>query len=420
MENQTLKEYSKEAAKKLAKAFAKINLKEVKGEGEFEVVATTEGVDRDGEVILVKGWDFKNFMKNPVVLFGHDYWSFPIGAVTDLRVEEGKVIAKGVFARTDEGQKARTLYEDGILKTVSVGFIVKNRESNIITEAELLELSFVPVPSNPEALDTQKRIKDFENMLTTRIKVEKSVVPFDETEKAGDIEWDAKDAAAKVKEWATDDEGSLDLKKQAKAYTVVNDDEMKLLHHTVVGDKLAVVWKGVMAAMASLLSEDSDIPEDEKEATYKHLKQHYEQFEKEAPEFKSYTQYELDNLFPSEKEEIPEDAKGAIDYIISTLKSDVNCLVTDAVEKIGTVMGEVKDVEPSQKAGRVLSSKTRTTITNAVDAMGKAVKELKELLEASDTPKDDEEKEAHLHALKVLQSIDKMVESGIVKLKKSR
>ena len=33
------------------------------GEGEFEVIATTQGLDRDGEVISVSGWDIKNYLK---------------------------------------------------------------------------------------------------------------------------------------------------------------------------------------------------------------------------------------------------------------------------------------------------------------------------------------------------------------------
>lgn len=412
MDKQTLKEYSKEVAKELAKAFGKINIKEAKGEGTFEVIATTEGVDRDGEVILIKGWDFKNFMKNPVVLFGHDYWSFPIGAVTELEVQDDKVIVKGVFARTEEGQKARLLYEDGILKTVSVGFIPKNREGNVITEAELLEVSFVPVPSNPEATDARK-MKEFEDMLKTSVHVEKAVVKFEETEKAPeDQEWDESDAKAKVKELADGDE---EIEK--RAYTI-NGDDMKLIHHSVTGDKLSVVWQGVMASMSKLLSGEMEISDEEKEGAYNHLKAHYKQFEKEAPELKSYTQYELDNLFPVEKEEVGEDQKEHVSYIIKTLKSDVNNLVTDAVEKIGTVMGEPKnDAEPIEKAGRVLSRKTKTSITNAVDAMGKAIKELTTLLESVEASNEDDGKSGDIDLLKSLRGMDKAVEGAILKVK---
>ena len=53
----------------------------------------------------------------------------------------------------------RRLYDEKIVQSVSVGFIVKGRDpvdNSIITAAELIELSFVPVPANPEAVDILK------------------------------------------------------------------------------------------------------------------------------------------------------------------------------------------------------------------------------------------------------------------------
>ncbi len=52
------------------------------------------------------------------------------------------------------------LYDEGMVKTVSVGFIPKQRQednSRIITSAELLELSFVAVPCNPNALSLDQK-----------------------------------------------------------------------------------------------------------------------------------------------------------------------------------------------------------------------------------------------------------------------
>lgn len=429
MFKERLKEYSKEAAEKLVKALSKLNIKEVKGEGTFEVVATTEGTDRDGEVIKVNGWDFTNFMKNPIVLFAHNYWDWPIGAVTEIITEGDKVLAKGIFANTEEGQKARKLYDDGILKTVSVGFIPKNREGNVITEAELLEISFVPVPSNPDALDQRKELDLLEKMLKTNVQVEKAVEPFAETVAAPeDQDWDAGSAIQKVKEWASDDEGEIDYSKYKQAFTWFDADDpekqgsYKLPHHTVAGDKLQVVWRGVAAAMAALLGARGgvDIPEAEMKGVYNHLAKHYEQFDKEPPELKSYTQYELDNMFPELKDEVPEGAKEYVQNIIENLETDVKHLLADAVEKITTVVGESKDAKPSSKAGRVLSEKTRATINSAVDAMGKAGKALKELLESSD-PDGDDSKEAELAEIKsLLQGIDKLTEKAIVAVKQKR
>lgn len=152
------KEYSSELAKDILN---KVSAKAVKGEGEFEVVASTEHRDRHGEVVKQDGWDLKNYKKNPIILWGHDYRSLDavVGVATDIKIEDKKMIIKGVFASTDSGQKLRKLYDDGIIKTVSVGFIAKERNDenpDEIEKAELLELSFVSVPANPNALSLAK------------------------------------------------------------------------------------------------------------------------------------------------------------------------------------------------------------------------------------------------------------------------
>lgn len=127
--------------------------------GTFKMLITTAAVDRMGESILLEGWDVAHYMNNPVVLAFHDYASFPIGATAKLSIVPEGMMAEGFFAPTDEGQKARKLYDLGFLKTASVGFMVMERSAQnnkIITKAQLLEWSFVPVPANPEALDQIK------------------------------------------------------------------------------------------------------------------------------------------------------------------------------------------------------------------------------------------------------------------------
>jgi hypothetical protein len=60
-----VKVYTEKAAKALREAIEKSapKKKTVSGDGEFEVVATTEGVDRDGEVIKVSGWISQTFKR---------------------------------------------------------------------------------------------------------------------------------------------------------------------------------------------------------------------------------------------------------------------------------------------------------------------------------------------------------------------
>lgn len=130
--------------------------------GTFEVIISTADEDRQGEVIDQSGWDFANYKNNPVVLWGHNYSGLPIGVTDDIFTnDKGQTIAKGRFAPEEANpfaQQVRRLYDAKIVKTTSVGFIAREMEGNVITKAELLEFSFVPVPANPMALSLAKEL----------------------------------------------------------------------------------------------------------------------------------------------------------------------------------------------------------------------------------------------------------------------
>lgn len=141
--------------------------------GKFKVIATTDDVDRDGESIAVDGWDFKNYEKNPVMLWAHDFTSMPIGKALKITKEGNGYVVEGVFAPSERGQEARRNYDAGFLNTVSVGFIPKEKRGNIITKAELLEISFVPVPANANAV----AVRAMEELKTKMAKVDQEPVP---------------------------------------------------------------------------------------------------------------------------------------------------------------------------------------------------------------------------------------------------
>ena len=143
--------------------------KEVAERDGLDFVLSDDTLDRYGDVIDAKGWDLRNFKKNPIALFGHS-GSFPIGNWTNIRVEGNKLIAtlklaaKGTSDRIDE---LINLVEQGILRAVSVGF--RPLESEPIdpkkpyggqryTKQELLETSLVSVPANPAALALAKSL----------------------------------------------------------------------------------------------------------------------------------------------------------------------------------------------------------------------------------------------------------------------
>lgn len=123
-------------------------------------VISDESVDRQGEIIKQDGWDFKNYLANPVVLFGHDSYDLPIGKTIDIKVEDGKTLATIEFAAAiyDKAATVFNMVKAGILNTVSVGFINKeyldgeDYDNYVLTKNELLEISIVPVPANPNAI----------------------------------------------------------------------------------------------------------------------------------------------------------------------------------------------------------------------------------------------------------------------------
>lgn len=168
MNNQTLYKLTPEAVEKLMTAFKadlfQLEVKKLKEEtatdnGTFKMVISTDNVDRHGEIVNQDGWITDNYMKNAVVLWGHDSYAIPVGITDKLSIviENGvkSLVAEGRFAGHEFAQVLRKLYDDGMLRASSVGFIPLEYNGNEITKAELLEWSFVSIPANPFALSAR-------------------------------------------------------------------------------------------------------------------------------------------------------------------------------------------------------------------------------------------------------------------------
>jgi len=159
--NETLRQFSEQLALQLKGKFSSEQtaefIKTVKASGDdrsFEVVMSTSDEDRQGDALDQSKWDLKYFEMNPVVLWAHDYSSFPIGVVEDIRIDGDKAIATGKFAPAGvnpEADMACALYQEKILKTVSPGYIQNDDGTR-----ELLEMSFCPVPAGRYALSLRQ------------------------------------------------------------------------------------------------------------------------------------------------------------------------------------------------------------------------------------------------------------------------
>src|SRR5277367_471892 len=56
--------------------------------GTFDVIISTEDTDRSGEIVKQNGWELTNYKNNPIVLWGHDYYSLPIGVCLETYLTE--------------------------------------------------------------------------------------------------------------------------------------------------------------------------------------------------------------------------------------------------------------------------------------------------------------------------------------------
>jgi len=372
---------------KIQKLFTLAEVKEVNEEERSLVgTASTEVLDRDKEIIKTDGWELDNFRKNPVILLSHEYRQPPIGKALWVKKDKNGLKFKAQFAKTQVAEEVFQLYKDGFMRAFSVGFIPKEWEEGdpedekgprrIYTKQELLEISAVSVPSNPDALVTAvnegriktKVLKEALHIEDNKKEVdnmqEKGVIPFKETPKAPEDEpWDA---AREVREATVDD-----LKVMCTWYDSERPDvkqSYKLPHHKASGQH-PVVWRGVAAAMAALFGARGgvNIPEKDRKGVYNHLAKHYKQFDKEPPEFREYSEEELKEMFPEVYEER---------------------LRQESIDIEGTLK-ELKDEIKSLKEGRVLSEKNRKLIQNAISQMKEAIAALEELLGATEPPKEE-------------------------------
>lgn len=131
-------------------------------------ICSDESVNSYGSRVITKGIDLKDFKKNPVMLFNHvnygSNYKGPIGHWTDIKIEDGKLIATPVFDDQDEfALSIKSKYENGHLRGASIGFrpieasddpklMLQGQKYATITKAKLIEISIVDIPANKNAL----------------------------------------------------------------------------------------------------------------------------------------------------------------------------------------------------------------------------------------------------------------------------
>lgn len=123
--------------------------------------ASTNDVDAYNEIVEPTAFaeTMPQYMKHPILLFGHDWYSKPVGKIVRWTIDEKGLWVEAEIADTEAGRDVATLIEFGILKAFSIGFNVLSKEDpletndpSIIKKLRLWEISVVNVPANAEAL----------------------------------------------------------------------------------------------------------------------------------------------------------------------------------------------------------------------------------------------------------------------------
>jgi len=138
--------------------------KAVEGVGnQFRFTITTNDVDRDNDVIDPKGWSIESYLKNPVVLWAHDYTQPPVAIARTLERTPSGLASVAEFIDPAVYPFAGTIaamVRMGALNATSVGFrplpgkwsYNEQRKGVDFAGQELLEYSIVPVPANASCL----------------------------------------------------------------------------------------------------------------------------------------------------------------------------------------------------------------------------------------------------------------------------
>ena len=132
-------------------------------------VASTDSPDRYGDIVAVDGWELDAYRSNPIVLLNHDHNSaLPIGKGNVRIAPEGLLIDVEFDMSDPKAAEVAGKVERGFMNAVSVGFApiestpradlpeehfaFTRSGGNFFSKAELLEVSIVTIPANPEAV----------------------------------------------------------------------------------------------------------------------------------------------------------------------------------------------------------------------------------------------------------------------------
>ena len=144
--------------------------RQMDGEGIHRMVIAANERSRNGDELNLRGVAFKNYLKNPVVLWAHDsFGGIPIGKTLEIdHDDQGKIVVDFQFNSDDEfAARVENAWNGGFIRAASIRYLptkvveVRGNGGEVerlrVEESELLEWSLVPVPADPDSVRAAAR-----------------------------------------------------------------------------------------------------------------------------------------------------------------------------------------------------------------------------------------------------------------------
>jgi hypothetical protein len=175
MENKLGPKYPKKTAPLMQSKYVRPEMKILDAEnGRIHAIVSTETRDRDGDIIRASGWELDRFKEHPVLVSSHNYGRLDsiIGEWEEISVNGNQLegVAKYYIGQGNSeadwgfnlAMKGRAAYSVGFIPDMSEAKEIAGSTRGFsgweFNKQELLEVSHVTIPSNPDALQQIKSI----------------------------------------------------------------------------------------------------------------------------------------------------------------------------------------------------------------------------------------------------------------------
>ena len=316
----------------------------------IQFIASTEGIKRDGKELQIDNWNLDNYKRNPVFLWAHDYFGsrLPIGR-SETKIENKKLMAEVIFDQTDEfARQVETKYRNKFLNAVSVGWFDVLRcikcgyrleswmgwslktfrmkcpscgeelnEENVKLEYDLLDISGVPVPGDPDAL-MERELRGIQEILMGGKERNGLMSIVGEGREGRPY---ANEHACRLRDPGDFDKDSfarVEREHEGKKYSVIigklkgestmtdqayrypkdtwtvsearahcKDHDGKSFEPAKSEETAEAVWNGIASAMLALFRENTAMEEENRKAVYILLERAYGKLGRVAPEYRT-------------------------------------------------------------------------------------------------------------------------------------